>query len=95
MIDRTYDLNRLPKGESIEGDIWLLELSYEQIADDHARIVFTPQQRVAFAAEIFDADQEPVSPQPTIQSLPSSITMVRLSIPPQSVKAAVVLKPIG
>ena len=53
-MEATYDLQKLPKDETVQGDVWLLELSYEQIGDYHAGITFTPQQRVAFAVEIFD-----------------------------------------
>ena len=95
LIDRTYDLRKLPKGVSVEGNMWLLELSYEQIADYHLGMVFTPQQRVAFAAELFDMSDNPVSPQMTLQALPAAQTMTRLSIPPQSVKIPMVIRPIG
>lgn len=96
LIDRTYDLRKLPKGVTVAGDMWLLELSYEQIADYHLGMVFTPQQRVAFAAELFDnADNNPISPQTALQALPAAKTMTRLSIPPQSIKTPVVVRPIG
>jgi hypothetical protein len=95
VIDRSYDLRKLPKNVKVDGDVWLLELSYEQTADYHVGMTFTPQQRVAFCAEVFDRGDSPVSPQVAIQSLPSSVTMTRLGIPPQSIKAAVVVKPLG
>lgn len=95
LIDRLYDLQKLPKGVTISGDMWLLELSYEQTADYHLGMVFTPQQRVAFAAELFDEAEAPVSPQAALQALPAAVTMTRLSIPPQSIKIPVVVRPIG
>lgn len=95
LIDRTYDLQKLPKGASVDGDIWLVELSYDQTADYHIGIAFTPQQRVAFVAELFDSSEQPISPQTALQALPSAVTMTRLSVPPQSVKTAVIIKPIG
>jgi hypothetical protein len=95
VIDRVYDLHKLPKNVRVEGDVWLLELSYDQIADYHAGMTFTLQQRVAFAAELIDRGESPLSPQAAIQSLPSAVTMTRLSVPPQSVKTAVVIKPAG
>ena len=70
LIDRTYDLQKLPKGASIDGDIWLVELSYDQTADYHIGIAFTPQQRVAFVAELYDASEQGVSPQASLQALP-------------------------
>jgi hypothetical protein len=75
--------------------MWLLELSYEQIADYHLGMVFTPQQRIAFAAELFDKAELPISPQAALQALPSAVTMTRLSIPPQSIKTPVIVRPIG
>ncbi|MBK5295159.1 MAG: S8 family serine peptidase [Acidobacteriia bacterium] len=95
LIDRTYDLLRLPKGVVVDGDMWLVELSYEQIADYHLGMVFTPQQRVAFAAELFDDTDTPIGPQAALHALPAASTMTRLSIPPQSVKTPVIIRPIG
>lgn len=95
VIDRTYDLRKLPKGVSVEGDMWLLELSYEQVADYHLGMVFTPQQRVAFAAELFDAGPAAVSPQAALVSLPAARTMTRLSMSPQPIQAPVIVRPIG
>jgi hypothetical protein len=95
VIDKEYDLHKLPAGVTVSGDMWLLELSYEQIADYHIGMVFTPQQRVAFAVELFDSAETPVSPQQALQALPSAVTMNRLSIPPQSIKTPVIIRPIG
>ncbi|MCL4843485.1 MAG: S8 family serine peptidase [Bryobacteraceae bacterium] len=95
VIDRVYDLRRMPAGESIDGNTWLIEMSYEELCDSHPSIAFTPQQRVAFAAELFDEGENAISPQSSIQALPSAVTMARLSIPPQAVRMPVVIKPIG
>jgi hypothetical protein len=91
-IDRFYDLRKIPKDARVDGDIWLLELSYSQIADYYAGLTFTPQQRVAFAARLYDGGDKPLSPQSAIQALPVSLTMTRLSVPPQTIKAAVVIR---
>lgn len=95
LLERTYYLRKLPKDASVEGDMWLLELSYEQIADYHLGMVFTPQQSVAFAAELFDVADDPISPQAALQALPAAKTMTRLSVSPQSVKTPVIVRPIG
>jgi hypothetical protein len=95
LIDRTYDLQKVPSGVSVDGDIWLLELSYDQTADYHLAITFTPQQRVAFVGELFDASENQLSPQAALQAMPSAVTMTRLSIPPQSIQTAVIVKPIS
>jgi hypothetical protein len=95
VIDRTYDLRRLPKDVSVSGDTWLLELSYDQIADYHAGMVFTPQQRLGVALELFDASEDGVGPQSALQTLPVADTMVRLSISPQPIKVPVLVRPIS
>jgi hypothetical protein len=69
VIDRQYDLRKLPKDVTPEGDAWLLELSYSQIADYYPGQEFSVQQRVAFAAELFDGAEKPVSPQEFMQAL--------------------------
>jgi len=94
-IDRSYDLKKLPKDAILNGDDWLLELSYDQIADYYPGMEFSPQQRVAFAAELYDDAEEPLSPHGFLQALPSAVTMSRLSIPPQGVKTPVVIRPLG
>jgi hypothetical protein len=92
LIKRNYDLNRLPSGVTVEGDVWLLELGYEQIAEYHPAISFPPQQRVAFALELVDNDPEPVSPQGAVQALPISQTMVRLAVSPAVIRTPILLR---
>ena len=62
----------------IEGDY--VELEYEEIADYPAGQTFSPQQRVAFACELYDNSAIPLSPQEAIQNLPISTSMTFLSI---------------
>jgi len=95
LLDRLYDLTRLPAGVSVRGDTWLIELSYEQIADYYPGMDFSPQQRTAFAAELWDDSEEPVSPQGAVQALLVSRTMTRLSVPPTVVRTPVVLRVRG
>lgn len=92
LSDRTYNLRRIPDDIKIDGDMWLLELAYEQIADYFPGMTFSPQQRVSFAAELFDAGETPVSPQAALQSLPIAETMNRLSIPSAVVRTPVILR---
>jgi len=94
-IDRVYDLRKLPKDVSVDGDIWLLELAYDQVADYYAGLTFTPQQRVAFAAELYDDGEKQFSPQSALQALPMALTMTRLSVPPQGVRTPVVIRPMS
>jgi hypothetical protein len=92
LLDRLYDLRKLPRDAGVEGDMWLIELSYEQIAAYHPAMIFPPQQRVAFAAELFDASDKPMSPQRALQSLTSTRTMNRLTVPPAAARLPVVLR---
>lgn len=94
LVDRTYDLSasKLAKIATALQDFWTLELSYEQIAEYYAGITFSPQQRVAFAAELFDEADTPVSPQPAIQKLSAAATMTRLAVPPSRVPVPVVIR---
>ena len=94
LSDRRYDLKKITKKITPESDTWLLEISYEQIAEYFAGIDFTPQQRVSFAAELFDAGKRRVSPQVLMQSLPIA-SMQRLSIQPTAIRTPVVIKSRG
>ena len=80
LFDRLYDLKRLPDGVSVDDDLWIIELEYEEIADYPAGQTFSPQQRVAFACELYDDSETPFSPQEAIQNLPVSTSMTFLSI---------------
>lgn len=81
MFERIYDLKRLPKdAEEVSDDLWVFELTYQEIGDYPPGRQFSPQQRVAIAAELFDLSEKPSSPQSAIQQLPIAATMNHLSI---------------
>ena len=92
LLERLYNLKKLPPNLSIEGDAWLIEISYEQTAEYHPAMTFPPQQRVAFAAELFDNGDKKISPQAGLQALTTTRTMTRLTIPPAVTRLPVVLK---
>jgi hypothetical protein len=92
LLERIYDLTDAIKGIQIESDYWLMELAYEQTADYYPGISFSPQQRVSFAAELFDDNESPISPQAALQSLPIAQSMQRLSIPASTIQTPIVLK---
>jgi hypothetical protein len=92
LLDKIYDLSQVGDGVRVEGDMWLLELSYAQTADYYPGITFSPQQRVAIAAELFDSGEAPVSPQASLRSLPITQTMQRLSVAPAAIKTPVILR---
>jgi hypothetical protein len=92
LLERLYDLHKIPAGLKVEGDTWLIEIAYEQIAEYHSAMTFPPQQRVAFVAELFDRGRKKLSPQPTLQALPAATTMTRLTVPRTAVRLPVVLR---
>jgi len=94
VIDRRYALARYnPDGEQpADGDVWLIELSYSEIAPYAPAIDFDPRQRVAFAAELFDSESSRVDPQPALQALPITATMARLSVQPAPIRSPVIVR---
>jgi len=92
LIERRYDLRKIPGDTGVQGDDWLLEISYKEIAAYYSNIEFAPQQRVAFAGELIDFGERPVSPQAYIQALPIASTMQTLSVPPAILRSPVIIK---
>jgi hypothetical protein len=92
MIERRYDLRKLPSDASIQGDLWLMEVAYQQTAEYYAGITFSPQQHVAFAAQLIDEGAKHLSPQLHLQKLPAAQTMTRLTVPQAAVRVPVVLR---
>lgn len=92
LLERLYNLRNLPADQIVEGDIWLVEIAYQQIAEYHAAMNFPPQQRVAFAAELLDIGQKQLSPQSHLQALAVTSTMTRLTVPPVATRLPVVLR---
>jgi hypothetical protein len=76
----------------IKNNVWLLEFSHEQTAEYYPGFDFNPRQRLAFAAELFDADEEPVSPQPMLQALPIVGSMTRFSVGATAIRNPLMLK---
>ena len=89
---KTRAIKTLFRSSPIQGDLWLLEFSYAELAEYYPGINFPPQQRVAFAAELYDAHTDPVSPQEFLQALPIVNSMNRLSVPPLRARTPVVLR---
>ena len=80
-----YDLTKVEAP-----DEWVIELSYEQTGAYAAGVLPSPVQRVAFAAELFDEGERPVSPQSFLQGLPIG-EMTRFSVRPPAVGTPVLL----
>ena len=95
LIDREFDIG-LPRLAEVRltptDDVWVIELSYEEIAEYFPGLEFSPQQRVAFVAELFDASENPVSPQPAVQKLPIAASMIRLGVPRTQIATPVIVK---
>jgi hypothetical protein len=95
LIDREFDIGlaRLAEAKlTPPDDVWVIELSYEDIAEYFPGLEFSPQQRVAFVAELFDASEKHVSPQSAVQKLPIAATMIRLGVPRTQIATPVIVK---
>jgi hypothetical protein len=95
LLDKTYDLSKekLAKLESRpDDDMWIVELSYKQIAEYYTGITFAQQQRVAFAAELVDDAEQPVSPQAAVQAIPAAASMTRLALPAARVSVPIIVR---
>ncbi|MCX6980115.1 MAG: S8 family serine peptidase [Verrucomicrobia bacterium] len=79
IFKRAWNLDKAREKNIIEGDMWILEFSYSQIAAYAAGHIVSPAQRVAIAAEIWDDAEVPLDPHSFVQSLPIAATFVRLS----------------
>ncbi|MEQ9407688.1 MAG: S8 family serine peptidase [Fuerstiella sp.] len=92
VLDRLFRLDRLPKGVSVTGDIWLVDLSYDEIAEYYSPMDFAPMQRVGMAIELMDAANDANSPQEALQALPITTTMTHLSQTGVPVRQPIVVK---
>ena len=90
-----YDLRKATEERTLDGDLWLIEMSYEQKADYPAGMDVDPSQRIALAIELSDDDPTPVSPQAAFQSLPVAAFMSQLSVPPVAVRSPVIIRTRG
>jgi hypothetical protein len=93
-IFREYNLSRYKPGteRGAEGDMWLMELSYEDITPYPPGMDFDPRQRVALAAELLDLDESPVDPQPAMQALPIAASMIHFSTQPAAIRSPVIVR---
>jgi len=98
LVERTFDVSwaKLKDAGLVpEDDTWIVEVSYEEKAEYYPGIEFSPQQRVAFAAELVDVGEAPMSPQEAIQKLPIAATMIQLGVPRTRIANPVVIKVRG
>jgi hypothetical protein len=84
LVLREFDLARglelfKKKGVEVDGDVWVLELSYTELASYPASLIVSPEQRVGLAIRLEDKGDEPISPHDPVASHPMASTMTRLS----------------
>ncbi len=93
VLDRLWHLDRIPNDQTVQSDEWLIDLSYDEIAEYYPGMDFTASQRVGVAMELFDAAEDaPVSPQQYVQALKISSTMTHLSAIKTPVRQPVVIR---
>jgi hypothetical protein len=93
VLDRLWHLDKLPQDQTVRFDEWLIDLSYEEIAEYFPGMDFTASQRVGVAMELFDEDDTAsVSPQPYLQAIKISSTMTHLSAVKMPVRQPVVIR---
>lgn len=95
IIDREFDLSAKKLAEKkvqVDDDLWIVEITYEETAEYYPGIEFSPQQRLGLAAELYDANEKPTSPQESLQKLPVTATMVNLGVPKTRISNPVVIK---
>lgn len=91
LVSQEYSFRNI-EIDDLSGDMWIIEITYEDIADYLPSMAFASQQRVAFAAELFDESPSPESPQALLQGMPAAATMTRLTAQNVIVKTPVVLR---
>ena len=79
LFKRTWKLGKAREKDVLEGDLWVLEFNYSQIAAYAAGHSVPLAQRIAFAAEIWDDAENPLEPHSFVQTLPIASTLVRMS----------------
>ena len=95
LIDRNCDIsiNKLTSKNFVPSETpWVIEVDYNEIGEYPPAMTVSPQQRVGLVFEIFDDDEQPVSPQSAIQSLPFAADLVRLSVLHHPIKAPITIQ---
>ncbi len=79
LFKRLWNLEKALEKNIISGDIWIAEFHYSQIAAYAAGHIVAPPQKIAFAAELWDAGEAPLEPHSFVQALPIAASMNRMS----------------
>jgi hypothetical protein len=91
LVSQEYSFQSVD-ASTLQSDMWLVEIAYEDIADYLPSMAFASQQRVGFAAELFDDSAIPTSPQALLQAMPIVAGMNRLTAQNSIAKTPVVLR---
>jgi hypothetical protein len=79
LFRKTWTLEKCRDRFGEASDLWTIEFTYEQLADPSAGHQVPGSMRIAFAAELWDAAEEPLDPHRFVQALPIAATFLRLS----------------
>jgi len=79
LFRRTWKLEKAREQKIVESDFWVMEFNYSEIAAYAAGHNVPQSQRIAFAAQIWDESETPVSPHGFVQGLPIASSLIRLS----------------
>jgi hypothetical protein len=79
LFRRAWNLEKARQKGIVMADFWVLEFSYSEIAAYAAGHIVPQSQRIALAAEIWDASENPLEPHSFLQSLPVAASLLRLS----------------
>ncbi len=82
LVSRKWNLAKASEKTPPPDDVWIAELRYQQIAAYAPGHLPSPVQRLAFAAELRDCGENPISPQAFVQQIPIAATMTRFSVAP-------------
>lgn len=86
-----YGLKQVYEKGRLTDDLWVIDLSYEEMCDYPPTQSFTPEQRVSIAVRLFDAEGKS-SPQESVQNHPMAASMTRLSATPIPARVPVAVK---
>lgn len=84
IVDRTFKIGPAhleEKGYPVADEMWIVEAEYAQVGEYVLGRVTPDAQRVGVVLELFDAEEDGVSPQAFVQALPIAEQLKRLSVP--------------
>lgn len=95
IVDRTFNIapaHLEEKGFLVADAMWIVEAEYAQVGAYVVGRVTPDAQRVGVVLELFDADEDGVSPQAFVQALPVAAQMKRLSLPDLTIQTPIPIR---